>query len=341
MLWGDGVSITGLGPHGEKAAPADKVALTNDEASAARAGRFAVAVVLHTVTSDWSRQELAGIVATLDAHSATVVEVIDCGYSKQTQNRELLRLASDRVDAVISIPVGVSGLSDSHRAISKSGKTLILLDNAPTGLLPGADYASVVSTDNFSLGEIAASLLSPHIPDEGVAGILTYGADFFAANEREIAFRKWVGMNRPDVTLVRGRFAAVEEAGAAFERLLDENDDLDGLFVAWDVPALLVLDAMRARARKLPITTVDLGNAIAAELARGQLVKGVAAQRPYDQGTAAALTALLNLVGRQPPPWIATPGLAVTRNNVVEAYRLVWHAPAPPELLEAHTKGLE
>ena len=142
MLGGNGVSITGLGPHGEKAAPADKVALTNDEASAARAGRFAVAVVLHTTASDWSRQELAGIVATLGAYSASVVEVIDCGYSKSIQNRELLRFAGARVDAVISIPIGVSGVSESHRAIAKSGKTLILLDNAPAGMLPGADYRS-------------------------------------------------------------------------------------------------------------------------------------------------------------------------------------------------------
>ena len=32
-------------------------------------------------------------------------------------------------------------------------------------------------------------------------------------NEREIAFRKWMGVERPDVTLVRGRFGKVEDAG--------------------------------------------------------------------------------------------------------------------------------
>ena len=138
-----------------------------------------------------------------------------------------------------------------------------------------------------------------------------------------------------------GRLLSGGPAGAAFDRLLDENDDLDGLFVAWDVPALRVLDAIRARARKIAVTTVDLGNAIAAELASGGLVKGIAAQRPYEQGKAAALAVLLNLVGRQPPPWIATPGLSVTRDNVIHAYQLVWHAPAPPELLDAHKKGLE
>ncbi|HLW90913.1 MAG TPA: substrate-binding domain-containing protein [Roseiarcus sp.] len=329
------MSITGLGPHGERAAPADKICLSETEAALARAARFTVAVVLHTTTSDWSRQELAGIVATLGAYSAAVVDVVDCGFDKEKQNRALLRLAATSADAVISIPIGAEGVVEGHRAISKSGKTLVLLDNVPSGLMPGGDYAAVVSADNFNLGEIAAELLSPHLPEEGVAGILTYGADFYATNEREIAFRKWIGRRRPDVTLVRGRFVTVEEAGAAFERLLVENDDLDGLFVAWDVPALNALSAIRARSRTLAVTTVDLGNAAAAELVEGDLLKGIAAQRPYDQGAAAAQVTLLNLVGRRPPPWIAAPGMAVTRDDVLGAYQVVWHAPAPSHLLEA------
>jgi ribose transport system substrate-binding protein len=332
------VSITGLGPHGESAAPADKVVLTAEENTAARMAEFRVAVVLHTTTSDWSRLQAAAIGATLGTHSAAIVEIVDCAYDKAIQKRELLRLASTKVNAVISIPIGVSGVTDAHREISKSGKKLVLLDNVPTGLLPGVDYSAVVSADNFNLGEIAASLLSANIPDEGVTGILTYVADFFAANEREIAFRKWMGNNRPDLTLVRGRFAAVEESGAAFDRLLADNQDLDGLFVTWDVPALGALAAMRAASRNLPVTTVDLGDAIAAELAQGGLVKGIAAQRPYDQGVAAAIAALMSLIGRQPPPWIATPGLAVTRDNLVEAYRTVWRGPAPASLAGTRAK---
>jgi ribose transport system substrate-binding protein len=313
--------------------------LTPPEAAAVRAGGFSVAVVLHTLASDWSRQELAGIVDALRVHETDVVEVVDCGFDKAKQNCELRRLAASRASAVISIPIGVSGVAEAHRAISKSGKALMLLDNAPTGLLPGADYTSVVSTDNFSLGGIAADLLSPHVPHEGVAGILTYGPDFFAANEREIAFRKWMGAHRPDVTLVRGRFASIEQAGAAFDRLMGENEDLDSLFVTWDEPALRVLAAMRVETRKLSMTTVDLGNAIAAELAKGDLVKGVAAQCPYDQGRAAAVATLQSLIGRAPPPWIAMPGLAVKRGDVIDAYQTVWHTPAPPSLLAACERG--
>ena len=73
----------GLGPHGERAFPADKLVLTEAEAMQARAGLFAAAIVLHTTTSDWSRLELAGIVATLGHHGATVTEIINCGFDKE------------------------------------------------------------------------------------------------------------------------------------------------------------------------------------------------------------------------------------------------------------------
>jgi ribose transport system substrate-binding protein len=134
------------------------------------------------------------------------------------------------------------------------------------------------------------------------------------------------------VTIVRGRFDRVEGARFAFEQLLGENDDLDGLFAAWDVPALGALAALRAASRPMAVTTFDLGNAIAEELLQGDYVKGVVAQLPYDQGKAAAVVSLLALVGRATPSWIATPGLAVTSDNVVEAYLFVWHMPAPDAL---------
>ena len=320
----------GLGPHGERAFPADKLVLNEAELALACAGRFAMAIVLHTTTSDWSRQELAGIIATLGRYGATVTEIIDCAFDKEKQNRELLRLADAPIHAVFSLPIGATAVLEGHRAIQKAGKKLVLLDNAPSGLRPGLDYLAVSSADNFGLGAMAAELASPYVPNEGVAGILNYEAEFFVTNEREIAFRKWMGVERPDVTLVRGRFGKVEDAGLAYERLLAENDDLDCTFIAWDVPALKALSEIRQGARGLPMITVDLGNEIAAELRKGGPLKGIAAQRPYDQGGAAATAALLGLIGRSPPSWITSTGLKVTRNNLREAYEAVWHAPTPP-----------
>jgi ribose transport system substrate-binding protein len=166
------MTIAGLGPHGERAVPADQIQLTETNAAQARARRFSVALVLHTTTSDWSKQELAGIAATLGLYSAALVEVVDCNFDVDLQVAALDRLAREPVDAVISIPIGNARVAAAHRALTQSGRKLVLLDNAPTGLLPGTDYASVVSTDNFGLGQSCAEMLSPHIPQGGAAGIL-------------------------------------------------------------------------------------------------------------------------------------------------------------------------
>jgi ribose transport system substrate-binding protein len=306
------MSIAGLGPHGERAVPPDRLGLSDAEADEARRRRFAVAIALHTTKSDWSKQQLAGIVATLGRYSAAVIDVADCGFGIDAQIAALDRLAHEAPDAVISIPIGNTAVAEAHRRVARAGIKLVLLDNVSTGLLPGSDYASVISADNFGLGQVAASLLEPHIPRAGSVGMLTYGVDFFATNEREIGFRKWMAAARPDIALKQGKFRTIELAQSVTENLLAANPELSGLFVAWDEPAMGAVAALRACSRPLPMTTIDLGNEAAIELASGRIIKGVGAQQPYDQGVAVATATLMALVGRQPPPWVALPGLPVT-----------------------------
>lgn len=329
------LAIAGLGPHGERATPPDGLMLSESDAEAAREQRFSVAAVFHTSGSDWARQQLGGIVATLGRYSAAVIDVVDCGFSVARQVEALERLARSNVDAIISIPVGNAAVAAAHHAVSASGIKLILMDNAPTGLLPGTDYASLVSADNFRLGEIAAELLAPHVKLGGAVGVLAHGVDFFVTNEREIAFRKWLGASRPDIELHREKFIGLGDAAPTTERLLGAHRDLDGLFAVWDEPAMEAIRVLRSRGEAIPVTTIDLGNAAAIELARGDLIKGIGAQQPYDQGVAVATATIIALIGRQPPPWVALPGLAVSRDRVIESYQVVWHAPAPRALVKA------
>jgi ribose transport system substrate-binding protein len=325
--------IRGLGPHGERASTLQQLKLSEQDAEDLRKTQRTVAIVLHTTTSDWAKQQLAGIVGTFGLYSTAVIEVVDCAFSFEAQIRALLRLSKNPPSAVISIPIGNTAVVDAHRSISHSGAKLTLLDNAPTGLLPGKDYVGVVSADNFGLGEIAAELLSPHIPAGGSIGIVSYGIDFFVTHQREIAFRKWMAHARPDVTLQTARFADVNLVAPTVDSFLTAVPDLAGLFAVWDDPAMQAVAAVRARERDLPMTTVDLGNEAAIEMAGGGLIKGIGAQRPYDQGIAAATVTLQALLGHDPPRWVALPGVSVTAVNLLGAYQTVWHVPAPSALV--------
>lgn len=329
------MSISGLGPHGERAVPPHRVALTERDIAEAREGKFKVAIVIHTLASDWSRQQIAGIVGTLGECSTVVVDVVDCGFQPEAQIRALERFAREKPDAVISIPVGNAAVADAHRSVSRAGIRLILHDNVPTGLLPGTDYVALVSADNFGLGQIGAQLLSPHVRDGGKIGILAYGVDFFAANEREIAFVKWMQRHRADLRLETMRFNTLETSGRAATELIQKDGDLAGLFIVWDQPALRALTALEQAQADLPVTTVDLGKAAALNLAKGGMIKGIGAQQPYLQGIAVAQATILSLLGRNVPEWIALPGLSVTRANVIESFQTIWRAPVPKEIVKA------
>jgi ribose transport system substrate-binding protein len=236
---------------------------------------------------------------------------------------------------VISIPLDNLRTADAHRKLSDAGVRLVLMDNAPVGMLARRHYISVVSGDNFGLGQVAAELLSAHVPHGGTIGIVGFGRDFYVTTEREIAFRKWVSEHRPDATIRAAQFGEPVAAGEVAMRLLHGTPAIDGLFVVWDVPTMHVVRALRGARMTVPITTIDLGNDVAIELALGDLVKGVGAQQPYDLGIAEATATVMALVDEEPPPWIVIPALSVNRANVQESYEAVWHAPAPRSLLLA------
>jgi ribose transport system substrate-binding protein len=319
--------ISGLGPHGEIAQSPDRLRISAEDAERARQGKFRVAVVLHTTKSDWAKQHLVGIAKTLGDHGAAIIEVVDCNFNAAIQNSSFERLIQSKPDAIISLPVGNTIMAEAYRKASKAGIKLILLDNVPTGLLPGRDYVSLISADNFGLGQIGAELLSPHVAADAEVGILSYRKDFYATNEREIAFRRWIETKRPDLIVRQGEFNEPSQAGETLKQLLERHPNLSGVFAVWDEAAISALAMMQANGKALPMTTVDLGE--------GTIMKGVGSQRPYDQGVAAARATLLSLIGSQPPPWLALPGLAVSRENIIESYQVIWHMPPPPELVKA------
>ena len=148
--------VTGLGPHGEFAIPADQLTISDEAAARASGSRFSVALVLHTTHSDWSKLQVAGITSTLQRFGADLVDIADCGFRPERQVLALEALVERRPDAIISIPVDNRLAADAHRRLAEAAIKLVLMDNAPLGMVAGKDYVSVVSADNFGNGEIAA-----------------------------------------------------------------------------------------------------------------------------------------------------------------------------------------
>ena len=332
-------TVVGLGPHGEKATSPDHVRLTDAEVEVARKARFRIGVALHTAGSDWSRQQLAGISETLQKFGAELGGVANANFHPSQQISQLEEMVESHPDAIIGIPVDNTATANAFKSVNRAGIRLVLMDNAPAGMRAGDDYACVVSADNSGLGQIAAQLLAIHIPTNGTAALIGFRPDFFATGQREIAFKRWMADHRPDATIVQTNFLDPSEAGRVGADFLSAHPNVNGAFVVWDEPAMEIVKALRAKGRAIPMTTADLGSEAAMELASGGMIKGVAAQRPFDQGVAEAEAAIFALLGKQPPAWIALSAVSVTQHNLIESYETVWHMPPPQELVKAHAKS--
>lgn len=327
--------IVGSGPFGEKPSTTDAVKLTDEQAAKAKAAKFKVGVVMQTMDIDWSKLVVAGITDTLARYGAELVGVTNPSFQADKQIAQIGDMIQLKPDAIISIPVDNTATAAAYKTIGAAGIKLILMHQVPQGLNYPADYQAVVSPDNRGNGQVAAEMLSAYIPKDGVAGLVDFGVDFFTTNERTRQVEKWFGENRPDVTLKKVEFIDTTKVGDVAANFLTANPDVQGLYVVWDAPAMQVASALRAQGRDLPVVTIDLGIEAGLELASCGLVKGIAAQQPYDQGVAEAEAALQVLLGNQPPPWIVLPAMPVLPSNLTASYKAVFHEDPPAELAAA------
>ncbi len=82
----------------------------------------------------------------------------------------------------------------------------------------------------------------------------------------------------------------------------------------------------------MTVTTIDLGKNVAVAIAKDDIVKGLGAQRPFDQGVTEAMLAGYGLLDKKAPAYVALNALPVTKDNVGEAWRTVYHQDPPSEL---------
>jgi ribose transport system substrate-binding protein len=182
--------------------------------------------------------------------------------------------------------------------------------------------------------------MAEQLKGKGKIGIVFHEADFFVTKQRYIAFKKTIAADYPGIKIVAQQGIAGPDFAGDAEKvasaMLTKNADLDAIWAVWDVPAEGVLAAARANGRNdLDVTTIDLGQNVAIDMAKGGPVKGLGAQRPFDQGVAEATLAGYGLLNKKAPPYVAVNALPVTPQNLATAWQTVYHQGLPPKVVKA------
>jgi ribose transport system substrate-binding protein len=269
-----------------------------------------------------------------------VIAVTDAGFKPEKQVSDIETVMAQKPSIIVSIPTDPVATADAYKAAADAGTKLVFMDNVPKGLSAGKDYVSVVSADNYGNGVAAAHLMAKALGGKGDIGLVFHAADFFVTRQRYDAFKKTIADDYPDIKIVAeqgiGGPDFSGDAEKAASAILTSNPSVKGIWAVWDVPAEGVISAARTAGRDdLIITTCDLGQNVAIDMASGGFVKGLGAQRPFDQGVTEALLAGYGLLGKEAPAYVALPALPVSRDNLLDAWQTVYHQPAPDKVKNA------
>jgi ribose transport system substrate-binding protein len=332
--------VLSTGPNGEEPAPAADITLSADELATVKAKNATAAIVLHYGGNDWSTAQVDGLKDQLGKMGIKVIAVTDANFKPEKQVSDIETVLARKPNIIISIPTDPVATAGAYRKAERQGVKLVFMDNVPKGFAPGKDYVSVVSADNYGNGVASGELMAEALKGKGKIGIIFHEADFFVTKQRYDAFKKTITEQYPDIDIVAEQGIAGPDFASDAEKvasaMLTKNPTLDAIWAVWDVPAEGVLAAARANGRNdLKIETMDLGQNVAIDMAKGGPVKGIAAQRPFDQGVTEAKLAGYSLIGKKAPPYVAVNALPVTSQNLAEAWQTVYHQGLPPKVVEA------
>lgn len=328
--------IMSTGPNGETATLATELSLTDEEIEQVKAGGYTAAISFHYGGNDWSTAQQKGLKDTFEKFGIEVTAITDADFSAEKQVSDLETIMAKDPDILVSIPTDATSTADAYRRVAEAGTKIVFMDNVPNGFTAGENYVSCVSADNYGNGMIAADLIGEALNGEGKIGIIFYDVDFFVTNQRLEAFEKEMAEKYPNIEIV-SKMGFQDENGCdvVADAMITQHPEVQAIFAHWDIPCEGTLSALRAAGRDdILLSTIDLGNNIAKEIATGNVI-GLGAQLPYDQGVAEATLAAYALLGKETPDYVAVPAKRVEQANLLEAYQDVYHVEAPDAIKDA------
>lgn len=332
---GNSAQVVGAGPFGECATSPDEIVPSENERNQLKEGHYTVALTFHYGGTAWHSLHQLGITETLNNLGISVISTCEAQLDPQLQMVQIEGIKMQRPDAVIAIPVDDKITAPAFKSLSKQTK-LVFLSNIPSGF-SRKDYSACVSVNECESGRIIAHMIGDYFAgQENVQiGIIKHGSTFYGTFLRDMVTVKTIERNYPNIKIeATNSFINIADAYEICCKMLTEHPGIRALYVCWDGPALQAVRALRDLNRTdIVLFTCDLDEEIGMLMAKGELVCGISAQRPFEQGVAAAYAVAHALLGNDSHKYIGVSPLGVTRENLADAWKEILHEPFPRGLL--------
>jgi ribose transport system substrate-binding protein len=334
----DEKAVTATAPDGSQGVHGSTIELTQAEIDKLKSsGRTYKVATFWQAQGDNETNMRAGIKATFAKYGLPIEITAEAAanWDAARQSDQIQTLVKTKPDAMIGILVDQDAVAPAIRAANEAKVPVIFWD-VPA---KGADFSAIVSSHGQVAGWKAADELAKAIGCKGDVAVMPMKFKFFPTDERVKGFLERI-KTYPDIHVVTQQGATVFDDGEkAGQGILQRFPKLAGAFASWQEPAMGYISAAKTLGKTdVALTTVDLGEQPALELATCGMLKATVTQLPYDEGVAEALDTAKLLAGSEVPGFAVTDVPTVTHDNVFEAYKQVFHKDPPKQLIDAYKK---
>lgn len=334
------VDLTGFtpGPNGEHSTNAADVPEPTADCLAKVKGKK-LAFLNGLSGNSWMAAIEKGVREKSAAYGIDVVATASTDFDPAKEAAAVETVMASKPDILVTIPVDpASGAADYKPALD-AGVTLSFYDNPVDGWTAGNQYVAITTGDHYRMGKDAADLLAKALGEKGNYGFIQLDVVFYNSNNREKGFLAEMAQKYPNMKNVAwAGFTTDATVGAATDAMLTQHPDLDGIYVSYSGgPATAVLASLQAANNThVKVVTHDLDAANDVIMATaGSNYYGTAIESTYDEGAGTVKAAALKLCGVDVPPFIVVPALAVSRDNLAQAWNDAWHQTPPAEVTKA------
>jgi ribose transport system substrate-binding protein len=335
------LDLTGYtpGPNGEHSTnAADVPDPTADCVAQIKSENLKLAFLNGLSGNTWMAAIEKGVRETAAKYGINVAVTAATDFDPAKEAAAVETVMASKPDILVTIPVDpVAGKADYQPALD-AGTTIVFYDNPVDGWTAGNQYVTISTGDHYRMGKDAADLLAQALGDKGNYGFIQLDVAFYNSNNREKGFLAEMAQKYPNMHNVAwAGFTDASTVGSAADAMLTQHPDLDGIYISYSGAAAgLFASLQAAKNTHVKVVTHDLDAANDVIMAtKDSNYYGTAIEHTYDEGANTVKAAVLKRCGVSVPPFIVVPALAVTRDNLAQAWQEGFHTDPPAEVTKA------
>jgi len=289
---------------------------TSSPTASATKTNYSMELVVGTKSDDFYRTMECGAEAEATQLGVNLTVTGPADFSPSEQAPILNAVAVSKPDALIVAPTDATALNPELQRIQSSGIKLIFVDTDSSNTSLGL---SRITSNNLGGGELAADSLAAQIGDKGTVAVIDVEPGISTTDARIQGFDQEMKAKYPGITVLPTQYDNDSPATAATQVIGDiaAHPNLSGVF------ATNVLSAQGAAtgvqhahmSGKVKVATFDADPQQMAAL-ESDTIQLAIAQDPYLEGQDGVEQALNALEGKAVTANIATPLVAINRQNM-------------------------